>query len=97
MSAGSPRNGWLERRSWSGCRARVRGWNLNRHLGLGFALSNRRCCHRVAEDNDIHAAVHAATFRGEIGRDGVIFGVSSGAHTIRSETVTHDEEPNNFG
>jgi hypothetical protein len=52
---------------------RGRGWSL----GLGAGLDKRSLRHVVAEDHDIHAAVHAAAFRGEIGCDRVILGVST--------------------
>ena len=51
----------------------------------------------MAENDDIHAAVHAPAFRGAIGRNRVIFGESAGAQTIGTEAVADDEQPHDFG
>ena len=51
----------------------------------------------MSENDDIHAAVHAAAFRGEIGCDRVILGESGGAQTIGTEAVADHEQPHDFG
>jgi hypothetical protein len=45
----------------------------------------------VAQDHDIHAAVHASAFRGAIGCYRVILGVSGSAQAIGIETFPHYE------
>ena len=64
-------------------------------MGSGFGQGTRR--QGMAENDDIHAAVHAAAFRAEIGRDRVILGESGGAQTIGTEAVADDEQPHDFG
>ncbi len=64
---------------------------------MGPGLSKGSLLRGFAEDDDIHAAVHAAAFRGEIGCDRAILGVSGSAQTIGTEAVPDDEKTHNFG
>lgn len=64
-------------------------------MGPGLGKGNFR--QRMAEDNDIHATIHAAAFRGAVGRHRVILGKSGSAQTIGTEPIANNKEPHNFG
>src|SRR5579863_2971922 len=66
-----------------------------RGLGRGQRLNDATGVQ--AEDNNIHAPVLCSPLRRFIASDWVVLRISRGRQTFRRETVTQDEQANQFG